>query len=125
MFDSNLMFSNAQVVGADAYSTNAIEIGKTPADGVWIEVVVTAKGALVTALTVQVLQKSTDAGWLFSDVTQQLGTLDIAGAAVGRYFIRVQSKKAFLKLYYDITLTGNDVTVTAGIVSGPQRDTAA
>lgn len=125
MFDNLQMFSSAQVVSADAYSTNSVNIAKTADEGVWIEVIVTAKGAGVSALDVIVLQKDADSGWDYAAVAQKIGFLDMGTGAVNRKFIRVQSKMAYLKLYYNITLTADTVTVTAGIVPGPARDAGA
>ncbi len=126
MFDTNLLFSNAQVVAADGYSTNPVNIKKTGAEGVWIEIAITAKsGAGVTALNAIVLQKDTDSGWDYTAVAQKLAFVNLGTGAPERYYVRVQSYMQYLKLYYDITSTANDVTITAGIVSGPQPDACA
>ena len=121
MFDKNLLFSDAQALTADAYSDLAVKTSKTPASGVWIEVAVTAL-ASVTELDVLVLENGADSGWDYASTAQKLAQKKITAA--GRYFLHVQSKQPYLKLYYDGTGFGT-ATVTAGIVSGPQRDATA
>jgi hypothetical protein len=121
MFDQNLLFSDGQALTADAYSTYAVAVNKTPAAGVWIEVAVTEL-TTTSELDVIVLEKAADSGWDYTSTAQKLAQKKIT--ATGRYFILVQSKSAYLKLYFDGTGWGT-ATVTAGIVSGPQRDATA
>lgn len=118
MFDTNLLFSNAAVTTTSGYSSS-IAINKTPADGVWIEVAVTAASG---ALDVQIYE-STDATAATS-ADQLVATFPQITAA-GRYFRKVQSKKAYLFARYTLSLTSPSFTITAGPVSGPLPDAAA
>ncbi len=125
MFDENLLFSDGQALTADAYSTSALHIYKTPQDGVDIEVVVTASTTLAT-LDVVVLEKSADSGWGYNTAPQPIahGRVTVDSGGLGRIVIHAQSKLAYLKLYYDGDSWGT-ATVTAGIVSGGPRDHGA
>ncbi len=122
MFDQAHLFSDAQELSADGMSTNAVEIKKTPSEGVDIGVVVTASTTLAT-INVIVMEKAADSAWSQTDETQRIAnktiTLDASGRA--RTTIRVQSSKAFLKLYYDGNAWGT-ATITAGIVAGSHRE---
>lgn len=126
MFDSSLLFNTTaggQVISADAYSEQALNIAKTPADGVWIEFSITAVTATVTAMTVYVLQKSANSGWDYTAAAQNLAVIAAPAVTAGtKFYVKVQSKLAYLKLYYDVTVSGGTFTVTAGIVSGPPQD---
>ncbi len=120
MFDNNLLFSNAQALTADDYSTNAINIAKTPNHGVDVEVCFTAF-ATVDAITVRVLEKSANSGWDYSSDAQKIAQIQFTGT--GRKRIHIASKQPYLKLHYDgATWGGGSATVTAGIVSGGPRD---
>jgi len=125
MFDDDLLFSDAQALSADGYSTNAVEIDKTPAEGLEIEVIVTASTTLAT-LDILVLEKSADSAWDYTSAAQKIAQrrITVNSSGVGRTVIRVQSKLAYLKLYYDGDSWGT-ATVTAGIVSGSARDLTA
>lgn len=122
MFDDDALFSDAQALSADAYSTNAVEIDKTPEDGLWIEVAATAM-ATTAYIDIYVLEKAADSAWSYTDETQRMGNFRVTGSGSRAYF-HVQSKLAYLKLYYNGDAWGT-ATVTAGIVSGPQRETCA
>lgn len=120
-FDTNLLFSNAATITDDRFGT-AVAINKTPLDGVWIEVVVTS--AAVTTGTMDItVYESTD--------STQSTSADAALAvfpqitAAGRHLRKVQSKKAYLGLRYDVGGTSPSFVVTAGIVTGPLPDTGA
>lgn len=120
MLDANQLFSSAQVVAADAFSTNAINVKKTAGDGLWIELDVTAFSGF-TGVVVTCYERAADSGWAVTDPAVGISR---SFAAVGRYWFKVSSKLAFIKLNYDTTGAGS-FTVTAGISSGPQRDTSA
>ncbi len=123
MFDQNLLFSDAQSLSADAYSTNALNIAKTPQDGIDIEVVFTTF-TTVDAIVVRVLDGSADSGWDYTDETDKVAQIEVTAA--GRYVIHCQSKLAYMKLHYDgATWGGGSATVTAGIISGGPRDIGA
>ena len=126
MFDALQLFSDDQALVADAYSTSAVAVNKTPHDGVDIEICVTA-GATVDPILVRVLAKSADSAWDYTNETQKIGQVNFVApttAAPQRKVIHVQTKLAYLKLHYDGTGWGT-ATVTAGIVSGQQRDMGA
>lgn len=117
MFDSNLLFHNAVALNANGNSSG-LNIGKTPADGVWVEIVVTAASGTTPTIDFKVQESDDDS--TYNDVVvfpQITGT--------GRWFRKVQSKKAYLRLNRTVGGTSPNFTVTAGIVSGPQRDSAA
>jgi len=121
MFDANLLFYNAATVTTSGDST-AVNTKKTPADGVEVEIVVTALAGSTTGRTLDVKVQESDtagSGYVDNTVFPQI-------TAVGRYFRKVQSKKAYLRLNVVAgAATGLTSTVTAGIVSGGQRDTKA
>ncbi|MCL4395644.1 MAG: hypothetical protein M1482_12730, partial [Chloroflexi bacterium] len=71
MFDANLLFSDEQALAADGYSDHAVKTAKTPANGAWIEIAVTAL-ASVTELDVLVLENSADSGWDYASTAQKL-----------------------------------------------------
>jgi hypothetical protein len=126
MFDNNQMFSNAQVVSADGFSTSAVFVGKTGPDGVWIEVVIPAAPTGTSpTLNVNAHAKDADSSWSASDPI--VGTIgnQINGSAasqVGRYFMKVVTDRQYVRLYYDVGGTTPSYTLTAGVVSGPQQD---
>lgn len=120
MFDSNLLFSSAQVVTADAFSTNALDLAKTPAGGDWLEVAVTAVSGTSPTLDITCYGKATDASWATTD--NEIGILGTQITAVGRYFFKIQSDLRYAKVNYDVGGTTPSFTVTCGIVSGPQQD---
>lgn len=120
MFDNNLIFSNAQVVTADGFSTNALDVGKTPVEGVDVEVVATVVSGTTPTLDITAYTKDTDASWATTD--RKAGVAQAQITAVGRYAFRIQTKNRYLKLYYDVGGTSPSFTLTAGIVSGKQQD---
>lgn len=122
-FDSEQLFSSAQAVTEDTWSTNAIAVNKTGAEGVLIEV--KATGSAGTSPTVDVIayERAADSGWATTD--PKAGVLRTVSAD-GRYFFRVMSKLKYVKLYYDIGGTGSvSWTITAGPVTGGQREMVA
>ena len=121
MRDANLQFSSLQDVSASAFSTAAVEVDKTPEAGLWVEVVV--RGAVTgTSPTMDVTAygRAADSGWATTDrkvgVSEQI-------TAIGRYFLKIQTDLAFVKLYYTLggtTPVFNDVD--AHVVIGPEQD---
>lgn len=120
MFDSSLLFTDATAVTTTGNST-ALNINKTPADGVDVELCVTAVAGSTTGLTLDaVVHESAD------NSTYNAVTTFAQVAATGRWVRRVQSKKAYLRITYTVgAATGASFTLTAGIVSGSQRDQGA
>jgi hypothetical protein len=119
--DSDQLFSSAQSLAADGFSTNAVAVNKTPAEGVLIEVDLTLLDTL-TKVEVTAYERAADSGWATTDpVCGKLRAI----TAVGRYFFLVQSKLKYVKLYYDVTGTPGSITVTAGPATGGQRDMVA
>jgi len=121
MLDANLLFHSAATLTTSGDSSS-VNIKKTAADGVPIEIVVAALAGSTTGRTLDFkVQESDTEGSGYTDNTTfpQI-------TAVGRYYRRVQSKKAYLRLNRVAgAATGLSATVTAGIVSGAQRDIAA
>jgi len=118
MFDTSLLFHNAEVLSTSGNSSN-VEIRKTPADGVWVEIVVTAYSG--TSPTLDLIIQDSDDGSSFTNIrtVPQITT-------TGRWYFLVQSKKRYLRLNRTIGGTGSpSFTVTAGVSSGPQRDITA
>lgn len=123
MFDKDQLFEDALAVTADAFSTNAIAVNKTPAEGLLVEVAITAKDNTTGTLAVKAYERAADSGWATTDPVagQYAGSI----TTTGRYFFRVVSKLKYLKLYFDVGGTSPGFTITAGIVSGGQRDMVA
>lgn len=127
MFDSNLLFYSAVAVtttgtGGTTGSAGpkALQVDKTPAAGLEIEVVVTAAAGSTTGGTLDILIM----GSADDSTYTQVGSFErITNASTGRYIARVQTKKKYLRLDRTVgTGTGFSATITAGIVSGGQRD---
>ncbi len=116
-FDSNLLFSSAQVVTTTADSTTSLNIKKTPAKGVPIEIAVTAQSGSGSPTLDAVVKESTDGVTYVNLVTfDQITT-------TGRWTRQVQTQKAYLKITYTIGgTTSPSFTVTSGIVSGAPFD---
>jgi hypothetical protein len=122
MFDANLLFFNAATVTT---TTNAVlstaGISKTPARGVDVEIVITAIAGSTTGRTIDGVLAESDDGTTYGNVVTfpQMTT-------TGRVFRRYKSKKAYHKLTLTCgTGTGLSATLTAGVVSGEQRDVSA
>ncbi len=123
MFDQNLLFSDAQALTADAYSSNALNVAKTGDKGVDIEICFTAF-TTVDTIDVRVLALAADSGWNYATEAQKVAQVQFTGT--GRKVIHCRTKLAYVKLHYDgATWGGGSATVTAGIVPGGPRDAAA
>lgn len=120
MFDTDLLFSNAATITQDGFGT-AVQVDKTPADGVWIEIAVTALSGSTPLLDCTVYEHTNTTQ---TTANQVLATFPQI-SATGRYFRLVQTKKSHLHLHYNVTGTSFSATVTAGIVSGPTPDAGA
>lgn len=120
MWDNNLLFSSAQVVTATGFSTNALLFAKSKADGIWVELAVSAVSGTTPTLDVTAYTKDVDSAWATTDRTAGLSQAQITAA--GRYLFRVQTKNQYVKLRYVVSGTTPSFTITAGVVSGPQQD---
>ena len=117
MFDSNLLFYNATAVTADGNGTD-LDIQKTTVDGVWVEVICTAVSGTSPTCDLKVQESDDDS--TYNDVVTfpQITT-------TGRWVRKVQSKKRYLRMAADVGGTSPSFTLTAGIVTGIQRDHGA
>lgn len=121
MFDSNNLFSNGQVVTANAMATTELNIAKTSARGVWVEVVVTAASGTSPTLDIALKEKASASVASSDRTVRQFAQM----TSTGRQCFLVQTKQPYVNLSYTVGGTSPSFTVTAGIVSGPQRDSAA
>lgn len=121
MFDTNLLFTSAAAVTTSGYSSS-VAINKTPSDGVWLEIAVTATTGTSQTLDAEVYESTDTTASTSAD--QKIATFPQITAA-GRYFRHVQSKKAYLFMRYTIAGTSPSFTVTAGVVTGPLPDVGA
>lgn len=117
MLDANGIFTNGVAITANGNSS-AVNQKKTGADGVPVQVVVTAVSGTSPTLAVKV--QESDDNSTYNDVV-----VFPSITATGRYHRLVQSKKAYLRLNYVVGGTSPSFTVTAGIASGAQRDQTA
>lgn len=120
-------------VAADAFSASALNLDGTPAEGLWLQFVITRNSADADeVLDVTVYGKDTDAAWALDTTVTPLNTLkqivnaDVAnGGTIIRYAL-VQTRLNFVKPYYDVGGTTPSWTVVCAVVSGPdQKQTAA
>lgn len=124
MFDTNLLFHNGATITTTGTSGTApIAIFKTPADGIDIEIIITAFAGSSTGRTLDFIVQETNQsdGSSATDLVTFPQMTD-----VGRWTRRVQSKKNYLVLKRTAgTGTGLSATVTAGISSGVPIDQVA
>lgn len=131
MFDADLLFYSALAVttsGTGGLSTSsnpkALRVDKTPAEGHLIEVAVTAVAGSSTGGTMTFAVLGSDDDVTYTAVGNVV--TGIVNTAVNRYFKRVQTKYKYIRLDPTVgTGTGFSATITAGIVTGGQRDTFA
>jgi hypothetical protein len=117
MFDSNLLFHNAAALTTTGNSS-ALDVKKTAAEGVPVEIAVTAVAGSTTGLTMDFIVAESDDDSTYNNLVTfpQI-------SAVGRYTRIVQSQKRYLRLSRTAgAATGLSMTVTAGIVSGNLPD---
>lgn len=118
-FDSLQLFTDALAITATGDSSK-VTINTTGIDGQLIEVAVTLVSGTDPTLDIVVNESEDD----FSS-EQQIATMEQIIAA-GRFFVKVNSNKEKLRLGFTIGGTNTPTfTLTAGIVSGGQRDTFA
>jgi hypothetical protein len=117
MLDTNLLFKDAVALTASGQSSG-VEIDKSGARGVWVQIIVTAVSG--TTPTADFVIQESDDNSTYNDLVTfaQMTT-------TGRASRLVQSKKKYLRLKYTLGGTTPSFTTTAGIVTGPQRDAAA
>lgn len=117
MFDANLLFHSAAALTATGNSSS-LDTKKTGANGVVVEVAVTAVSGTLPTADFKVQESENDSTWndlvTFAQIT-----------AVGRFTRVVQSQKRYLRLARTIGGTTPSFTVTAGIVSGNLPDEVA
>jgi hypothetical protein len=122
MRDANLAFSTAQALTSDAWSEAAVEVDKTPVEGLSVEVIVPTGFPTGTSpsLNVNAYARAADSGWATTDPL--VGSVRNITAA-GRYHLFVHTDLAFVKLHYDTSGTSPDFgTVDAYVVSGPEAE---
>lgn len=117
MFDKNQLFYDG-VTLTTATTSTIVDVGKTPAHGVGIELAVTSMSSSTGTLDVVVKESdSTTTGFVtiatFPQVTYTGGT--------GARYMVVQSTKRYLELVPTTGGTSPGFVVTAGVVSGPSR----
>lgn len=121
----NTFYQSDAAVAADAFA-GAFNIDGTPADGLWLQFVVTRNDADADeTLEVLVYGKDTDSGWAVTDVQVagnfKLVNADIAnGATVVRY-LRVATPFNFINPYYNVGGTSPSWTIACAVVSGPDQ----
>jgi len=114
-FDANLLFYNATTLTTATTST-ILDVQKTPANGVPIELAVTSMSSSTGTLDVVVkASDSTTTGFVTVATFAQV-TYSASGAT--RHLV-VQTKKRYLELVPTTAGTTPGFVVTAGIVSGP------
>lgn len=123
MLDTNLLFSNNVNLSATGFSS-ILDLRKTPGDGVEVEIanVGTVTG---TTPTLDAVVQHSDSPTFASGIVNGPAFPQVTTTAQ-RNIVRTQSKKRYARISY--TLTGTTPVfngVTAGIVSGGQRDTTA
>lgn len=117
MFDANLLFTNGTAVTTSGNST-AVNIKKTPAEGVPVEIAVTAATGTSPTLDAVVWESDDNSSYnALTTFAQITGT--------GRWVRQVQSKKQYLRITYTVGGTSPSFTVKAGIVSGRPFDQSA
>jgi hypothetical protein len=128
MRDTNLLLTDA-AVAADAFSANALDLKKTPAEGLWLQCHVTKTGADADErLDVTFYGKDTDAAWALTDekvgvlLGGQIGAGLAQNAVVVRY-AKIVTDKRFVKPYYDVTGTTPGFTIVCSVVTGPDQIT--
>lgn len=123
MHDSNLLFSNNQEVTGTGRSTTVLDISTFPVSGAWIEVAYTAAAGTAPEIQAQVLY-SDEA--LAGDTEAGPVTRKMTATGGDRAFVLAHSRRRYAVINY--TVAGTDPTfsnVTAGVVSGPQREGAS
>lgn len=126
----NTFYQSDAAVAADAFA-GAFNIDGSPADGIWLQFVVTRNDSDTDeTLEVSVYGKGSDSSWATTDQLVsgnfKLVNADIAnGATVVRY-LHVNTKLDYINPYYNVGGTTPSWTIACAVVSGPdQKQTAA
>ena len=117
MLDSNLLFSDAAVTTSTGNSS-VVTINRTPGDGVWVKLAVTAVSG--TSPTLDVTTYEGPVAFGSSNLVHTLKQI----TAVGDYYFHIQSGDPALRHTYTLGGTTPSFTITSGIVPAPRRDTA-
>jgi len=124
MHDSNLLFSNNQTISStNTRGTTVLDISTFPVGGAWIEIAYTAAAGTAPQLQAQILY-SDDA--LAGAVEEGPQTVIMTATGGDRKFVLAHSRRRYAAINY--LVSGTDPTfsnVTAGVVSGPQREGAS
>lgn len=129
MRDNNQILTDANVA-ADAFAANAIAVNKTPAQGIWLQFVITRNDADADeVLDITIYGKDTDAAWAVTDtpvgITSHVVDATVADGGTVVLYALVQAAFAYIKPHYNVGGTTPDFTIVCSVVSGPQRDTTA
>lgn len=128
MRDTNLLLTDA-AVAADAFSASALSLDATPAEGIWLQFVITRNHTDADeVLDITVYGKDTDAAWAIDATVTPVGILkqivhaDVAnGATIIRYLL-VQTPLNYVKPYYNVGGTTPSWTIVCAVCSGPDQN---
>jgi hypothetical protein len=124
MHDANLLFSdNQQITTNNTRSSTILDISTWPIGGLWVEIAYTAATGTAPELRAEVLF-SDEA--LVGDAEQgpRTSTMNATGGA--RVFVNAHSRRRYAVINYLVAGTSPVFSnVTAGVVTGPQRESAA
>jgi len=125
MRDTNLLLTDA-AVAADAFASAALNLDGTPAEGIWLQFVITRNSADTDeTLDVDIYGKDTDSSWATTDEKlaslKQIVNATVAnGATIVRYKL-IQTKLNYVKPYYNVGGTTPSWTIVCAVVSGPDQ----
>lgn len=113
-FDANLLFYDSTTISTEAKTSTILTVGKTPANGIGIELACTATTSSTGTLDVVVKESdSTTTGFV------EIASFPQVTSAGGVKYLVVQSKKQYLELVGTPGGTLPGFVVKAGLVSGP------
>lgn len=131
MRDTNLLVTDA-AVAANAFSANALNLDGTPAEGIWLQLVITRNHTDADeTLDITIYGKNTDAAWAIDTTVTPLNKLkqivhaDVANGGTIIRYVLVQTKLNYIKPYYNVGGTTPSWTTVASIVSGPDQSQTA
>jgi hypothetical protein len=114
MLDENLLFHDGAVLTATVNS-NSIDLGKTGANGVVVQIASTTVSGSSPTLNTIVQESTNDSTWV------NLTTFDQVTASE-RSSRTIQTQKQYVRLSHTIGGSSPSFTVTAGIASGHTLD---
>lgn len=125
MRDNNQLLTDA-AVAATAFAANAIEVDKTPVQGLILQFVITKVGADADErIDITVYGKDTDAAWATTDdpvgILPQQGSGLATGGVLVKY-VRVATNHKYIKPRYTLSGTTPSFTIVCAVVSGLQRE---